>query len=354
MITTIQLLIGLLMISLSSATFDPSVICSLVVSGTKINDPRACNAWIQCIDGQPVSGTCGTGLFYDRESEECLSSDSVKCLSSDPCAAVSNGFTEDPYSCNGYYYCVNGQGNLGVCNQGMNFNPGTEDCIRNFPCPKKMDPDSYCNILPDGVFIKDPTSCNGWQMCWDSQVINGTCPGTFYFSASTAQCDYPEDVECAVTPAPDIAAEGVCPEAGVFISDSKTCNGYYYCRALENGEIALEHGVCSNERFFLTTNGGACVPRSKVKCDFDRCAGLGNNTIQLANESDDGCRGYAICQDGVTIGQGTCPQDEYFDELTQRCTTQTVSFTACVISEATTIEQRTAVSDDGTTTSSVS
>ncbi|KAH8379326.1 hypothetical protein KR009_004188, partial [Drosophila setifemur] len=330
----ILFLLGLALVPLISAagTFDPSVTCGLVINGTKMNDPRACNAWIECVDGLPVSGTCATGLFYDRESEKCLSSDSVKCVSSDPCAQQPNGFTADPYSCNGYYYCLNGKGTHGACNTGMNFSPGTEDCIRNFPCPAKMDPDSICNILPDGVFIKDTTNCNGWQMCWDGQVLNGTCPGTFYFSASKAECEYPQDVECDFIPVPDIAESGVCPKAGVFVSDNRTCNGYYYCQELADGEMALEHGVCSDGRFFLATDGGSCVPRSKVKCDYDRCVGLGNSTIQLANESDDGCRGYSICQDGVVIGQATCPQGEYFDEVTQRCSTQVISYPACQIS----------------------
>ncbi|KAH8303640.1 hypothetical protein KR018_009416, partial [Drosophila ironensis] len=311
-------------------TFDPKAFCNLVKAGTKMNDPRACNAWIQCVDGEPVSGTCGTGLFYDRASGECVASDSIKCVSSDPCAAQPNGFTADPYSCNGYYYCLDGKGTHGSCNSGMNYSPGTEDCIRNFPCPAKMDPDSICNILPDGVFAKDTTNCNGWQMCWEGEVLNGTCPGTFYFSASTAECVYPKDEVCAFTPAPQIASVGVCPRSGVFISDNQTCNGYYYCQELDSGEMSLEHGVCSDGRFFMTNaDGGACVPRSRVRCDYDRCVGLGNTTIQLANESDDGCRGYALCQDGAVIGQGTCPEDEYFDEMTQRCTTQVISYPAC-------------------------
>ncbi|XP_033157479.1 peritrophin-48 [Drosophila mauritiana] len=340
---------GLIMIPMISGalTFNATLICSLVVNGTKMNDPRACNAWIQCVDGIAVSGSCATGLFYDRESQKCLSSSSVKCLSSDPCAALPTGFAADPYSCNGYYYCKNGKGTHGVCNTGMNYNSGTQDCIRDFPCPDKMDPDSYCNILPDGVFVKDTDNCNGYQMCWDGQVINGTCPGTFYFKASTAQCDYPQNVECDFVPVPDIIEKGVCPETGGFISDNKTCNGYYYCKDLGNGEFSLEHGVCSDGRFFLATDGGACVPRSKVKCGYDRCVGLGNSTIQLANESDDGCRGYSICQDGIVIGQGTCPQDEYFDEISQRCTTQVISYTACQISEGTTGTQ---VPSDTTTT----
>ncbi|XP_017059374.1 peritrophin-44 [Drosophila ficusphila] len=345
-------LVGVPLIS-GASTFNATLICELVVNGTKMNDPRACNAWVQCVDGSPVGGTCGTGLFYDRESQECLTSSSVKCLSSDPCAALPTGFAADPYSCNGYYYCKDGKGTHGVCNTGMNFNPGTQDCIRDFPCTDKMDPDSYCNILPDGVFVKNPNNCNGYQMCWDGQVLNGTCPGTFYFKSSTAECDYQQDVECDVTPVTDVVEKGVCPESGGFISDNSTCNGYYYCKPMADGEFTLEHGECSDGRFFLASDGGACVPRSKVKCDYDRCVGLGNSTIQLANESDDGCRGYSICQDGVVIGQGTCPQDEYFDEVTQRCTTQVITYAACQTSGGTTLSEVELLTA-GSTTSSVS
>ncbi|XP_022221045.2 peritrophin-48 [Drosophila obscura] len=331
----IFVLLGLALVPLSSASFDPSVICTLVVNGTKINDPRACNAWIECVDGNPVAGTCAAGLFYDRESEKCVDSDSYTCVTSDPCAAVANGFTADPYSCNNYYYCLEGKGTKGVCPTGMNFNVGTENCIRNYPCQVKMDPDSYCNILPDGVFIKDSTNCNGWQMCWDGKVLNGTCPGTFYFSASSALCDYPQNVDCDIADSPVIAEKGVCAQAGDFVSDNSTCNGYYYCHELElDGQMALEHAVCSDGRFFVAANGGACVPRSMAPCIYDRCVGLGNTTIQLASESDDECRGFSICQDGVSIGKLTCPGEEYFDELTQRCTTEVISYPACQLSAA--------------------
>ncbi|XP_030372028.1 peritrophin-48 [Scaptodrosophila lebanonensis] len=317
-----------------SGTFDPQVICTLLANGTKINDPRACNAWIVCVDGEPIGGTCGTDLFYDRESEECVPSSNITCISSNPCAAVQNGFVADPYSCSDYYYCLNGNGTHGQCNSGMNYNPGTEDCIRNFTCTQTMLPDSYCNILPDGVFIKDPTSCNGYQMCWQGVVINGTCPDTFYFSAANGECEYPQNVTCAITEEPLIAKSGECSSAGQFVSDGSTCNGYYYCQQLDNGEMELVHGECASAYFFSAADGGACVPRSQIHCDYDRCAGLGETNIQLANESDDDCTGYAICQSGVSIGSGLCPSDEYFDELTQRCTTQLISYPACALSAA--------------------
>lgn len=321
----------------AASTFDPELICSLVVNGTKMNDPRACSTWTQCIDGEPVAGSCGADLFYDRNTYTCVSSKNATCLSSDPCAAAPNGFTADPYSCNGYYYCRNGTGTRGECNTGLNYNAGTEACIRDAPCSAKKNPDSLCNILADGVFIKDASSCSGWQMCWRGEIVNGSCPTGYYFSASLGECDYAENVECAFTPSPPpTAGPDVCPEAGSFVSDDSTCNGYYLCRRDSEGQMVMEHGVCADGRFFHAANGGTCMPRTQVRCEYNRCVNMGNSSIQLANLSDDGCTGFALCQYGQVIGEGKCPDGEYFDELTQLCTSQVVSFKACALSADTT------------------
>ncbi|XP_034482515.1 peritrophin-48-like [Drosophila innubila] len=347
--TLLLTITGLLAASAVESTFDPDLICTLVVNGTKINDPRACNSWIQCIDEMPVNGTCAEGLFYDRNSEDCVASKDVVCISSDACAEMANGFTADPYTCNGYYYCKNGTGTRGECNAGLNFNPGTEACIRDYPCNFKMSPDNYCNILPDGVFIKDPWNCNGWQMCWQGEIVNGTCPDSFLFSGSLGKCDYPQNVECTFTePPPQTAEPDYCPKVGSFVSDDRTCNGYYYCRKNTEGQMVLEHGVCPDGRFFSGDNDGACVPRTDVRCEYNRCVNMGNSTIQLANLSDDGCTGFAICQNGTTIAMADCPNGEYFNELTQLCTTQVISFKACSLSTESTTE--TMIDEEITTT----
>ncbi|KAM8708404.1 hypothetical protein ACLKA7_015385 [Drosophila subpalustris] len=314
--------------------FDPELVCTLVVDGTKMNDPRACNAWIECVDGKPVGGSCDDGFSYDRQSKSCLPSDDVNCLSSDPCAGVETGFAADPYSCNGYYYCKNSKGTRGECKEGYNFNPGTDSCLRGFPCTIGMDPDSICNILPDGVFIKDHTNCNGWQMCWKGRVIIDSCSDTFYFDAVHAKCDYPQNVECVHTEPPPLKAEPeTCPQSGVFVSDKKSCHGYFYCRENPDGEMVLMPGTCKDNRFFSVANQGSCVAQEKIRCSYDRCVHFGFTHVELANLSDDGCRGYAICQDGRKIGTGTCPDGEYFDEVSQRCTNEVITYAACAKSE---------------------
>ncbi|KAH8370038.1 hypothetical protein KR093_001988, partial [Drosophila rubida] len=329
-LSRLVLSIVLICLPLVRCAFDPEVFCTLVVDGTKLKDPRACDTWIECRDGAAISGSCDAGLFYDRQSKSCLPSDSVKCISSNPCAAIETGFAVDPYSCNGYYYCREGKATRGECKPDYTYNPGLETCIRDYPCTVGMDPNSICNILPDGVFIKDDSNCNGWQTCWKGSVIVDTCSDTFYFDAQQGQCDYPQNVECRHTEPPPIVADpDVCPQSGIFVSDGKTCNGYYYCHESELGEMLLLPGACSAGRFFSAIQQGVCVPQEKLHCSYDRCAGRGHAHIQLVNVSNDGCRGFAVCQDGLTIETGTCPEEQYFDELTQRCTDEIISYAAC-------------------------
>lgn len=308
--------------------------CTYIANGTKIKDPSACNTYITCVDDEPISGTCGN-LFYDRNTGECVDPSTVKCYSSNPCAATPgvNEFVPDPYSCNGYYYCSNGKGTHGECSAGWNFNPDSKNCIRNFSCEITILPEDLCNIVPDGVFIKVPGTCTEYQTCWRNTLLNGTCPDTFYFNPFTGQCDYPSEVDCpdATTPQPEIPETVECTIADVFIADGRTCNGYYYCRGNSNGTIDLIHGNCPVDRFFNPANNGSCVIRTNITCPYNRCVTLGLDYIQLANINNDGCTGFSICQDGEEIAKSSCPTDQYFDEMSQRCTTDVITYPACAL-----------------------
>lgn len=330
------MLISLFFATVNCASFNPEEFCSLLTNGTRIKDPRACNAWITCIDGEAVSGTCEDNLFYDRNTFKCVNSSTIDCLSSNPCAALNGeiGFNANPYNCSTYYYCNKGSATPGYCDTDYTFDPGTKVCVRGYPC-KTSNPESYCNILPDGVFIKDPNNCDGYKLCWKGNVLSRSCPAGYYYDAVKGDCDYPSNVNCqSTTVAPDLPASELCNQTGIFVSDRQSCNGFYYCRAATDGTtgIVLQHGVCSSGRFFNAANGGECVPRTDIVCNYNRCVGLASDKIELANESNDGCHGYTVCQDGVKIGNGTCPDNGYFDELKQLCTSSVVNFPACVLS----------------------
>lgn len=311
--------------------FNPDALCPLIENGTRIKDPRYCDVYIICMNDTSVSGSCGD-QFYDRNTGTCVDPATITCLSSDPCAKKGNGqgFVADPYSCNGYYYCSNGVGTRGTCSDGMNYNPDTNNCVRNYPCEITMLPEDYCNIVPEGVFIKVPGSCSAYETCWHSQLLNGTCPSGFDFDAFRGGCDYPQNVQCDDYKEPDPAPEDVkCTVDGVFISDGLTCDGYYYCEENGDGQFDMIHGTCPVDRFFDPTDGGQCLPRTSIVCEYNRCVTLGQDFIQLANIDGDGCTGFSICQYGKEIARGQCPSGLYFDEMSQLCVSQMVTYAAC-------------------------
>ncbi|XP_011291528.2 peritrophin-44-like [Musca domestica] len=313
-----------------SSNFSPDTICPLLPDGTKIKDPRYCNVYIVCQNDTSTSYSCGQ-QFFDRDTGECVDPATIDCLSSNPCAKKPTGFVADPYSCSNYYYCSNGVGTLGQCSTGLNYNPDTNNCVRNFSCEITMLPEDYCNIVPEGVFIKVPGSCTEYQLCWRTELLNGTCPDGFYYDAYRGGCDYPSNVECVEhnSQLPNIPEDVKCSEAGVFISDGVTCNGYFYCSSIGEGEFGMRHGNCPVDRFFDPADGGQCVPRTDIVCEHNRCVTLGMDFIQMASNTGDGCRGFSLCQNGQTIGQASCPSGEYFDEWSQLCVDHVIDYVAC-------------------------
>lgn len=200
----------------------------------------------------------------------------------------------------------------------------------------QMDPDSYCNIVPDGVFIKNMTDCAAWQMCWNGTLVTGTCPSGYLFDATKGICDYADNVICSIdaddNQQEEPQAELMCNgESGIFVA-ATNCNGYYYCLPSLNDTINLIYGECPGNRFFNASNGGSCVPRTQIVCNYSRCAGMGYDHLEMANLSNDGCVGFSVCENGVEIGKGSCLDGEYFNELTQVCSTEVVNFPACASS----------------------
>ncbi|XP_055856193.1 peritrophin-48 [Episyrphus balteatus] len=319
----------------TQSNFNATFACTIVQNGTVLKDPTSCNTWIQCINQKPISGSCPNGLFFNRNTNKCVDPDTIKCLSSEPCASVTtkNGtFLADPYSCSSYYYCLNGVATLGACSSGLNYNPETDVCIQNFTCPQNLDPDNWCNIIPDGQFFSNLQRCRKYHFCQNGILENGTCPTGYYFNAFKSICDYEKNVYCPLAELRKFkkSGQGICQNDGQFLSDNTTCSGYFYCQLEESGEFQMIWQNCSNGRFFDPLDGGKCGYRSDVECKYDRCVGMGLNGIQLVNGQSDSCRGYLICQDGKQIGNGTCPDDKkYFDEDLQRCTSDVVQFPAC-------------------------
>lgn len=307
--------------------FDPDTFCKSVAYGTKIKDPNYCNEYIECLYDTWIRHSC-EDLYFDRSTGECVDPEKITCLSSQPCHNKHGEFVANPYSCTSYYYCANGMGTLGICSDGMMFNPETKNCVRNLACEITMIPEDYCNIVPEGVFIKMPDSCRDYQQCWRSNIVNGTCPAGMFFNAYRGGCDDPKNVDCE-EPKPEVPEYVKCSVSGTFIADGLNCDGYFYCGLETDGEFEMIHGNCPPGRFFDPADDGMCLPRTEVKCSYNRCVTHGHDYLQMVNIDGDGCTGFSICQKGKEIARARCPDGQYFNEWTQFCDDIEINYIAC-------------------------
>jgi len=96
-----------------------------------------------------------------------------------------------------------------------------------FQCPEK-----------EG-FFPDPTDCSKFYQCANYLAWEHQCPGKLYFNKATAQCDFPENVDCHqhsikqpikvqdIDPTPGTTFE--CPADTGFYPNPSDCTKFYHC-----------------------------------------------------------------------------------------------------------------------------
>lgn len=79
---------------------------------------------------------------------------------------------------------------------------------------------NICQDKPDGLFIRDHSSCGKYIACYSQLALYGECPRGFAFNPSNSMCDYPENVNC----------EDICPHNGTAtFKFEKSCTKYVRC-----------------------------------------------------------------------------------------------------------------------------
>ncbi|KAL5290928.1 hypothetical protein ACFFRR_010366 [Megaselia abdita] len=313
-------------------SFNVSQICEVLSNGVKFQDPSNCSQWYDCTDGvasQPSS--CVNGTYFDKHNQTCVSQSEATC-NQDLCTIQTNGFIADPTSCSTYFYCSNGKSNRGVCAKDYNFNPIQQVCSSPlaYECTNNtLDYEQLCLLIPDNIFIADTDDCQGWYTCKKNIPSKGQCPPGYLFDATTAFCNFTDNVNCgnrsttSITTVQTPKPAGECSTPGTYISDNKTCNGFYYCYDDGNNGSMLLFGECNDEYFFDAAKGG-CANRTQVDCTYNRCVG----DVQWVSVAHSECKAYHKCANNYT---GYCGEDyPYFDENTQQCIKTKIDYPSCV------------------------
>lgn len=145
---------------------------------------------------------------------------------SDPCNGRNQGFARDMNSCNHYFFCQNGRGIRGVCNNNRLFEGEREVCVtsNNRPCFECSRERSYhLNSVP--------RACHQYIQCFQSQATLHVCPPGLVYDGrrDVRQCNLPpeqgdcyredDDSETPETP--------TCPEITnrpVFLRHPNSCS----------------------------------------------------------------------------------------------------------------------------------
>lgn len=327
------LLLLCLAVPIIYGSFNVAEICKLIPNGIKFQDPSDCSQWYVCADGIPSQpNSCANGTYFDATNQACLEKDQATC-NKDPCGDQTSGiFVADPTSCTSYLYCMNGVPARGVCPNNFNYDIVKKVCTTplNYECTNTtLNYQQLCLSIPDNIFIADSEDCQGWYTCKKNLPSRGQCPAGYLFDTTTAACNFTDNVECGsrstayITTVQTPKPAGDCTNPGTYISDNKTCSGFYYCYHDGISGSFLMFGECNSDSFFDATER-SCANRTLVDCTYDRCIG-GVKWVSVANTE---CKVYHRCDNGYT---GYCPEDfPYFDESTQHCVKTKITYPSCV------------------------
>lgn len=146
-------------------------------------------------------------------------------LNFEVCVGVPNlEMVIDPLSCDYYYICTNGVGQLAQCPGGDHFDPENQWCASpdSFVChlfagttttttttttvAPTRDPNVeegiFCPAEDNPMvlqFLPSLIDCERYYICYYGQPRAMRCLEGFYWNQAKQRCDYPLDADCAVS-----------------------------------------------------------------------------------------------------------------------------------------------------------
>ncbi|CAD7005112.1 peritrophin-44 [Ceratitis capitata] len=347
-ISIVLAFVAIVAVKVEAESLSAQDICNQMPAGIFILRPNTCDNWVQCpsaLNAQDYDeGFCAHGLYFNKDKSRCESSEDVMCpfknnqkSSSNQCASKKDGsFLADPEKCNGYIFCMDGEGTHSECPKELVFHPKKGSCVypSEYKCPKKSEnlfTSPICNSVPNGTVFADITDCTKYQQCAKGgKLISLQCGDGYAFNHTTLGCVTRKSAVCHPL-APELEPEiEICGVDGSvregYIADEQSCSGYYICAKQKDGKPDRKpmHLKCQNGYFFDSSTW-SCRDRLNVKCSLDRCEGMDSKYVNVAGD----CSAYARCKNGVTITSGKCDANYFFDERTQGCTPHNISYIAC-------------------------
>lgn len=311
-------------------------VCYLFPDGAILRKPGSCQETIKCQGGisQEHTVKCNADQVTTLDKWTCTPASKADDYCKPKCDKKSPKWKQDAKNCEGWITCNNGTVIAsGNCPQGQIFVEDEQTCDyrpRDFKCDRNYD---ICNVAQIGQKFWDEDNCHKYLVCAKSYKLKEeSCPLGLYYDARSGECIKKSAVNCYKHPVPEEACGSrKLPIKDRFVMDQATCRGYFYCNTVvnKNGEQIPDESPVWNQcplGYFFDGNAEVCRNQNYVKCVEDRCDG--KQSGRVLSEMP-GCQHYLECQNSMTIEEGKCPDDKYFDPVLEMCVANKVSYPIC-------------------------
>ena len=214
----------------------PPYICNKFDMGRKI-DPLSCNHYYVCVYGHPIRKKCAHNLLYNRKDMVCDFANNVHCFEGE----------RPPVRT-------------------------TETTITKSSTKSKSStpPPNICNKYENGNKI-DPYSCNHFYTCSNGQPIRRTCAQNLFYS-ETGVCDFPRNVICHDGQRPNVPITKVAKTTFPTTTASSTVtsiNVYTYCQSVTKTLLAGYKGKTTG--LYRSEGSTILVPHPTSCVNYFKC-----------------------------------------------------------------------------------
>ncbi|XP_035223247.1 fibrillin-3-like isoform X2 [Stegodyphus dumicola] len=285
--------------------------------------PGECNAYILCIDKTAFKLTCDKDLYFNPMTGTCDLQKNVHCETDVKCLKPFGRFSY-PNSCSHFIECQNGLKTVKSCPEGLKFDNVTQMCSWTGSCggdesqistPEPVSNtttcDCNCCLQPVG------NDCRGFILCIEHIGFKGSCSSGLLFNPKTENCDFPENVQCEVSPDP---SGYQCPEYEGLFPHTDDCKKFIHCAHgfpyIKDCPVNLHFNptlkVC-DWPYSAGCEGFPTVepPPDDHKLPCDTCS-----SCFIPNEND--CAAYLYCKNG-TAYKMRCSDNLLFNPQTEVC-----------------------------------
>ncbi|EAU77159.2 AGAP010466-PA, partial [Anopheles gambiae str. PEST] len=265
--------------------------------------PNKCSSYIMCLNSLPYEMSCPPGKSFDKTAKLCMNTGEAKCLYD--LKSLCGGTTFDvntvayPNDCSKYLLCIYNEVYEIECSPHQKYDTRTNRCVdaNKALCendgPVISEPNPFINPCADNVgvnMVPDPSNCQRYFTCINTQSFPNTCPGNQIFDIVSKSCGPVKQSTCIhdVAPAPQSPPPPPPPPPPPSPSPSPTPSPRPPAPAPSN-----PNNPCRN-----------------------------NNGITYKPHAID-CTRYFMCMDTQSI-ERSCPSGQVFDIYVKACESTSV------------------------------